>query len=337
MQYITKKHIILPKRKKDSKKGDNGKVLAIGGSKDYVGAIALAGLAALRSGCDWVTVAAPEKVGWAINALSPDLVVKKYKGDDFCASRAKDILNFEKDFDAVLIGNGIGMHAKTFVKKYVKESKKLLVVDADGIKHSDASILKNSIITPHIKELEIFMDNSKIEKAIIEKIINEKNVEKRALLVKNAFDGSNIKYSNTEKSNKNDFNKNGVNNNNNIIIKNCKNTIENKIKNNKNIKNDGFFEKNNVILLKGPIDTIISKEKILFVKGGNPGMAKAGTGDVLAGLCVGFLAQSKNLLQSAINASYINKQIGDILLKKKKGFTYLASDIVWEIERVLGK
>src|SRR3989338_870884 len=116
LKYISKREIILPKRSPKSHKGDNGKVLIIGGSKDYVGAVALAGLAALRSGVDWVTIASPEKVGYAINALSPDLVVKKYKGDDFCASRAKDILKFEKEFDAVLIGNGIGMHAKSFVK-----------------------------------------------------------------------------------------------------------------------------------------------------------------------------------------------------------------------------
>ena len=319
MIYHYIRDIILPKRKKSSKKGDNGRVLIVGGSKEYIGAVALAGLAALRSGCDWVTVAAPEKTGWAVSALSADLVVKKYKGDDFCASRAKDILKLEKSFDAVLIGNGIGMHAKTFVRKYVKESKKLLVIDADGIKHSDASIIKNSIITPHIKELEIFMNNSKIDKETIKKIINEKDVQKRALLIKNAF-GSNIKNPNTEKTNKKNTNENKINE---------------KPKNKEIIKNNNFFEKNNVILLKGPIDTIISKDKIFFVKGGNPGMAKAGTGDVLAGLCAGFLAQSKDLLQSAINASYINKQIGDILLTKKKGFTYLASDMVEEIERVL--
>src|SRR3989338_11684211 len=150
MQYISKKDIVLPKRKATSKKGDNGRVLAIGGSKDYVGAVALAGLAALRSGVDWVTVAAHEKVGWAINALSPDLVVKKYKGDDFCAARAKDILKLEKGFDAVLIGNGIGMHAKTFVKKYVKETKKQLVVDADGIKAISLDDVNNAILTPHM-------------------------------------------------------------------------------------------------------------------------------------------------------------------------------------------
>jgi NAD(P)H-hydrate epimerase len=66
-------------------------------------------------------------------------------------------------------------------------------------------------------------------------------------------------------------------------------------------------------------------------------MSKAGTGDVLAGLCVGFLGQGLSLLQSAVNADYFNGLIGDILLKKKKGFTYLASDMVWEIKSVLSK
>ena len=95
-----------------------------------------------------------------------------------------------------------------------------------------------------------------------------------------------------------------------------------------------FLKKNNIILLKGRIDIIISKDKILYNKTGNAGMTKGGTGDVLAGLCAGFLAQSKDLLQSSINAAYFNGLIGDILLKKKKGFTYLASDMVEEIKRL---
>ena len=264
MQYISKKDLVLPKRKATSKKGDNGRVLVIGGSKDYVGAVALAGLAALRSGVDWVTVAVPEKVGWAINALTPDLVVKKYKGDDFCVSRAKELLKFEKNFDAVLIGNGIGMHAKSFVKKYVKETKKPLVIDADALKHIRLQDVKNAILTPHRGEFRILLKNSKLRQTNFIKQL-----------------------------------------------------------------------KNNIILAKGPIDTIISENKIVYNKTGNAGMSKAGTGDVLAGLCVGFLGQGLSLYQSAVNAAYFNGLIGDILLKKKKGFTYLASDMVEEIKRVL--
>ena len=105
------------------------------------------------------------------------------------------------------------------------------------------------------------------------------------------------------------------------------------IKNNK--KN--FFENNNIVLLKGKIDAVISKDNILFNKTGNAGMSKAGTGDVLSGLTAGFLAQNKDLLQSAINAAYFNGLIGDILLKKKKGFSYLASDMVEEIKKIVGK
>ena len=64
-------------------------------------------------------------------------------------------------------------------------------------------------------------------------------------------------------------------------------------------------------------------------------MTKGGTGDVLAGLAAGFLAQSKDLLQSAINAAYINGLIGDILLKKKKGYSFIASDMVDKIKKVV--
>jgi len=288
MKFISKKDIKLPKRNKLSKKGDNGRVLVIGGSKDYVGAVALAGLAALRSGCDWVTIAAPEKVAWAINTLSPDLVTIKLNGDYFSLKHSKEILKLIKKHDTILIGNGIGLktETKSFVKNIIN-NKKLKVIDADAIKSLSINDLQNSIITPHNKELEIFLQNSKINNPIIKKIIKEKSIIKKSHLIK------------------------------------------------KTLKN--FLEKNNIILLKGQIDTIISKNKIKYNKTGNSGMAKAGTGDVLAGICAGFLAQNKNLFQSAINAAYFNGLIGDILLKKKKGFTYLASDMVGEIERIIRK
>src|SRR3989344_574595 len=248
MRFITKSQIKLPKRKSGSHKGQNGYVLAAGGSENYVGAIALAGLAALRSGCDLVKIIAPEKVAWAINAYSPDLVTIKLKGDNFKLKDFNAVNKEIKNFDVLLIGNGIGLsnESKKFCRKAIKEIKKFKVIDADAIKSISMDDCENSIITPHAKELEKFLINSKIDKTII---------------------------------------------------------------------NKKFLDKNNVVLLKGKTDIIISKDKIFYVKGGNPGMTKGGTGDVLAGLCAGFLAQSKDLLQSSINASHFNKKIGDILLK----------------------
>ena len=64
-------------------------------------------------------------------------------------------------------------------------------------------------------------------------------------------------------------------------------------------------------------------------------MAKAGTGDVLAGLCAGFLGQGLPLWQSAINAAYINGALGDLLLKKKKGYSFIASDLVKDVQYLI--
>lgn len=286
MKFITEHQIKLPKRKGYSHKGDNGLVLALGGSEDYVGAITLAGLAALRSGCDLVKIIAPEKVAWAINSLSADLVTAKLKMDYFKLNHFNLVKKSMEKFDVLLIGNGIGLNNETkkFCKKTISSIKKLKVIDADAIKSISMDDCENSIITPHSKELEYFLINSKMRKSIIGKINDEKNIVKKSTLIKKIF--------------------------------------------------KKFLEKNNVILLKGKVDIIISKDKIFYNKTGNAGMTKGGTGDVLAGLCAGFLAQSKDLLQSTINAAYFNGLIGDILLKKKKGFTYLASDMVEEIRRI---
>ncbi len=286
MRLITKQDIKIPKRKKGSHKGDNGLVLAVGGSEGYVGAIALAGLAALRSGCDLVKIIAPEKAAWAINAYSPDLMTMKLKGNCFSLGNSAAVRKSMEKFDVLLIGNGIGLRSgsKKFCQKTIRETRKFKVIDADAIKSISMEDAENSIVTPHLRELELFLLNSKIDKRMVKKIIDEKNIKKRSILIK-------------------------------------KTTQE-------------FLDKSNIILLKGKIDAVISRDKILYNKTGNEGMTRGGTGDVLAGLCAGFLAQSKNLLQSAVNAAYINGLVGDILLKRKKGFTYLASDMVDEIKKI---
>src|SRR3989344_1903950 len=125
MTFITKKDIRIPKRNIGSHKGENGYVLAAGGSKDYVGALTLAGLAALRSGCDLVKIVAPEKVAWAINAYSTDLVTMKLKGDYFELRDFSIVNNEMEKFDVLLIGNGIGLNdeSKKFCKKTIKNRK----------------------------------------------------------------------------------------------------------------------------------------------------------------------------------------------------------------------
>ncbi|OGF99251.1 hypothetical protein A2Y99_03200 [Candidatus Gottesmanbacteria bacterium RBG_13_37_7] len=86
---------------------------------------------------------------------------------------------------------------------------------------------------------------------------------------------------------------------------------------------------NCIILLKGKIDYIASKNKIVQIQGGNAGMTKGGTGDVLAGL-VAALYCKNDAFTSAVCASYINKKAGEELFTSQ-GYWFNASDLARQI------
>ncbi len=248
--------------KRGNRKGDNGKLLIVGGSEDYVGCLALAGTAALRTGCDIVTIAAPSKAAWTVNCLSPDLITKKIRCKHFGKTNIKAVKELLKKYDAMLIGPGIGLKSKDFVKALVKiEIPK--VIDADALKMIKLQEVKNSILTPHKKEFEILLKNSGL---------NQKNFQKQL--------------------------------------------------------------KDNILLLKGKIDYIYTRDDTWKNTTGNKGMTKGGTGDVLAGIAAGFLAQKYSPVESAKNAAFINGKVGD-MLKKKHGYAYIASEIAEDVKRLI--
>jgi ADP-dependent NAD(P)H-hydrate dehydratase / NAD(P)H-hydrate epimerase len=188
---------IFPKRKKVSHKGQNGRVFIIGGSCDFVGAPALSALSALsvlRSGADIVTVAAPEKPGYIINSFSPDIIVKKFKGNTFSKTHAKKILELQKNFDSVLIGPGIGTEKKTtaFIKLVVQQTHAPLVIDADAINALSKTVFKNPVlITPHAREFEDFCGEKIEGKNLKEKIELVKGTAKKfncTILLKGVVD-----------------------------------------------------------------------------------------------------------------------------------------------------
>jgi len=91
-----------------------------------------------------------------------------------------------------------------------------------------------------------------------------------------------------------------------------------------------------VILLKGPTDVISDGNNLVFNKTGNAYMTKGGTGDVLAGVAAGLVAQSMQLFDAACCAAYINGKAGDILARKRKA-SLLPSELIDEIARIVAK
>jgi len=159
------------KRKNNSKKGDHGRVLIVGGSEKYVGALTLAGIAALRI-TDWVTIAAPEKVAWAINTLSPDLVTVKLKGTHIQSSHIKKLTRLAKGHDVLLLGIGMGLTSNSTARALAKLPLPK-VIDADALKAVSIKQTKNAILTPHQKEFTTLLKNSKLNKNNFQKELKE--------------------------------------------------------------------------------------------------------------------------------------------------------------------
>jgi len=147
---------------KHSHKGDNGRVLIIGGGP-YTGAPALSGMAALRTGCDLVFIATPKKSSATIADYSPNLIVKELSGDTMITEDIEILDDLIKKCDSVVIGPGLGKNPETEraaieVIKRINERKIPAVIDADGIlplaNYSNELYNSPTVVTPHAGEFE---------------------------------------------------------------------------------------------------------------------------------------------------------------------------------------
>ncbi len=80
-----------------------------------------------------------------------------------------------------------------------------------------------------------------------------------------------------------------------------------------------------LICHKGPTGYVTDGETTYEIDGGNAGLTKGGTGDVLAGMTVGLLAKNEPLLATAA-ASYIVKKTAEYLYEKV-GYNFNADDV----------
>ena len=90
-----------------------------------------------------------------------------------------------------------------------------------------------------------------------------------------------------------------------------------------------------IILLKAIKDIVSDGEKTYMVEGGNQGLTKGGSGDVLAGLVLSFYAKNKPL-ESAVFASILLKKTADVLFLEK-GYWYNINNLIEAVPLVLKK
>ncbi len=294
---------VVPMRSNNSHKGTFGKVLVVGSSINYCGAVLLAAKAAYRSGSGLVTVGVTEPVYNAIAGQLPEATWVLLPGDmgDITEDAINILLNEFAKSDAVLLGPGLGVNNKTerFILKLIssfqhRAVKKIgfiaqesnlepkmqvnqppFVIDADALKCLAKipewwKFLSSSVvITPHPGEMSILTGIP----------INE------------------IQCNRVEVSQK--FAK----------------------------------EWNKTIVLKGAMTVISDPKKGTSVLPiATSSLAHAGTGDVLSGMIASYVGQGMTGYEASILACYIHAHAG-LRATKSMGSegAVSASDVIQEI------
>ena len=98
------------------------------------------------------------------------------------------------------------------------------------------------------------------------------------------------------------------------------------------VARDFAVEYNCILVLKGA-DTIVATPdgNLKFNLNGNPGMATAGSGDVLAGIIVSLVSQNFPPEKAAEYAVFLHGEAGDKAVLKYGERGMLASDIIEEL------
>lgn len=288
-----------PPLPENARKGDGGRVLIVGGGP-FTGAPALAAIAAVRSGADLVRVAVPRGIADIIASFSMDLIVERlpttdpYKIDGGAENRLKELVRWA---DCVLIGPGAGTDDATLdimskIITYGLDNGVKVVVDADGITAVSRRFPSTSrmskapgriLFTPHRGELIRLLEGLKI-------IPEGKKVSDPYKKAK----GMPIDLSGKMMD---------------AVSSLCwSHRVE--------------------VLMKGPLDVIVTAETHslgyriqMSTKHGKisrrlnntglPAMSTGGTGDILSGLCAGFIARGMTTFDAGGLAAFINGLAGE--------------------------
>lgn len=170
---------LLPKYKGYESKRDKGKVLIIGGSKDYTGAVILNVIGALSSGVGLIYCAVPKTIYPYIVGKIPEAILIPLEDENgyLNGKSFSDLMSKNLNFDSIVVGSGISRNES--VKEFMNKILNLdlnKIIDADGIWAISEKVNlldEKTIITPHVGEMGFiinkepkFIDRNRINIAL---------------------------------------------------------------------------------------------------------------------------------------------------------------------------
>ncbi|OYS19421.1 NAD(P)H-hydrate dehydratase [Lactobacillus taiwanensis] len=175
---------VIKKRKSATHKGNYGRLLLIGGSKKYGGALIMAAEGALNSGAGLVTVATDQVNIAALHTRDPEIMALNW-------DESIELKNLIKSSDVVICGMGLGLDEKAEqILRLVRDNislKQTLILDASALdligQQNDLLPLNSKVLifTPHQMEWErlsgikISDQNDELNQAGLNKLVKNKN------------------------------------------------------------------------------------------------------------------------------------------------------------------
>jgi NAD(P)H-hydrate epimerase len=276
----------LPPRPASANKGTFGRLLAVVGSENYIGAAFLACMGAARVGAGVVTLSTAKSLQPVLASKLTEVTyapLPESEKGTLSEKAAAAILSILPFYRVVLMGCGLGQHehTKEFVRNilfHLPDKPPMLVLDADalnvlsGVNQWWKKLPAGTIVTPHAGEM------ARLQGISIEEIqANRLEIARKAAA---------------------DWHK--------------------------------------IVVLKGAFTVIAEPSgKTRVSAAANPGLATAGTGDVLAGAIAGLAAQGIPLFDAAALGVYLHAGAGE-LVKDEMGDTgMLAGDLLPALPRVI--
>ncbi|MCG2611535.1 NAD(P)H-hydrate dehydratase [Flavobacterium sp. SM15] len=159
----------------NSHKGVQGHALIVGGSYGKIGSVCLSAKACLKSGAGLVSAYIP-KCGYdVVQSVVPEVMVLT---DDYYEHITS--INHKLSLQSIGIGMGIGQHLETqqAMFHFLKMNSAPMVIDADGLnilsenKEWLEMLPKQTILTPHLKELRRLIGDWNSDGEMLEKVIS---------------------------------------------------------------------------------------------------------------------------------------------------------------------
>lgn len=290
----------LPPRPLDANKGTFGKALIVAGSANYTGAAALAGAGAYRVGTGLVTLAIPGVIHPALAALLPEATFLLLPHDMGVLSEdaVRLLAGRTSDYQALLVGPGLGREKATaaFIQS--------LFVSQDRGSQKPAIGFRVSTVEAPPPEPPLHLPPLVVDADGLNLLAEMENWHERlpAGSIVTPHPGEMARLM---KADKEEIQRERV-----------------------GVAQRMAAEWGHVVVLKGAYTVVAAPDgRTLLQPFANPGLATAGTGDVLAGAIVGLRAQGLGAFEAAACGAYLHGLAGELARRAKGPAGMIAHDV----------